>query len=454
MGKRVKEVALNTRTARMKLAPRHKPYFRLIVEGLHLGYRRSAVANRAGAWLARRYVAGEGYETHHLGAADDLPEADMPADGVRVLTFLQADAAARAWAREKSGAARAAAEAAKVVLVRDAVESYLAEREARDPRTGKDARLRLTHHVLGAPIAEKPLCELGKDDLEGWRKGLRQGGRAGKAKDAPLAPATVARLLNDLRAALTERAREAKAPADALAGIRKGLEAPKNFNRVREAQTLSDADVRRLIAACEDQDGDFGAMVLLLASTGARFDQLARVTVADFQPGGRRIMVPVSNKGNGDKQKTHTPVPLTDDVVARISPLTAGRRGHERLLVRWHHRQVAGDKKTGTLPAWERVERRPWEHAGEMARMWRAALNAVDLPKTYVPYALRHSSIVRMLKAGLAIKLVAEVHDTSAAMIDRHYGKWIVNSSEELLRNAAVSLASAAVIPMRSVAAA
>jgi hypothetical protein len=94
MGKRVKEVALGTRTARMKLAPRHKPYFRLVTEGVHIGYRRSTVPNRAGTWLARRYLSGA-YETEILATADDLP--DLPADGAKVLTFGQAETAARDW---------------------------------------------------------------------------------------------------------------------------------------------------------------------------------------------------------------------------------------------------------------------------------------------------------------------------------------------------------------------
>ena len=53
MAKRVKEVALGTRTARLRLPARHKPYFRAVGEGLHLGYRRSTVAGKAGAWLLR-----------------------------------------------------------------------------------------------------------------------------------------------------------------------------------------------------------------------------------------------------------------------------------------------------------------------------------------------------------------------------------------------------------------
>jgi integrase len=72
-------------------------------------------------------------------------------------------------------------------------------------------------------------------------------------------------------------------------------------------------------------DADFGALVMLLAATGARMDQVARLTAGDFQPEARRVMVPASRKGRGPKQVTHTAVPLPDDVVARLRPFAAGR---------------------------------------------------------------------------------------------------------------------------------
>jgi hypothetical protein len=80
----------------------------------------------------------------------------------------------------------------------------------------------------------------------------------------------------------------------------------------------------------------------------------------------------------------------------------------------------------------------------EMTRPWRAALTAAGLPGGLVPYCLRHSSIVRGLRAGLPVRLVAAVHDTSAAMIERHYGAFIVDATEDLLRRAVVPLAPAA----------
>jgi len=40
-------------------------------------------------------------------------------------------------------------------------------------------------------------------------------------------------------------------------------------------------------------------------------------------------------------------------------------------------------------------------------------------------YCLRHSSIVRMLKKNVPIRIVASLHNTSVAMIEKHYSKFI-----------------------------
>jgi len=438
MAKRVKEVAMDSRTARMKLTPRHKPYFRLLADGVHIGYRRSTVAKRAGTWMARRFLGAGTYETALLATADDTP--GKPSDGVKTMTFDEAQIAARAWAGGKAAAIRAAAAQTVAVTVRSAVQAYIAMRLTRSARAGRDAELRLGHHVLAAPLADVVLSELTEKHLADWQGTLQRGGRGVKGDAPALAPATLARLLNDLRAALTAAARKGRLPG-ALATISEGLRAPKGHNRAREKQVLPDGDVRRLVEAAYGVDEDFGALVMVLASTGSRLDQAARLTVADLQPGNRRVMIPVSAKGRADKQQEKIATPLPDDVLARLRPLVAGRRGHERLLLRWHHEQNAGDREAGKLPAWVRAGRRPWTVSAEMSRPWHAALLAAELPGDLTPYCLRHSSIVRGLRAGLPVRLVAEVHDTSVGMVEKHYGAFVTHAMEDLLRRAVVPMA-------------
>jgi hypothetical protein len=51
MARTVREASLATRSARLRLSIASKPYWRVIEQGLHLGYRRRATG---GSWIARR----------------------------------------------------------------------------------------------------------------------------------------------------------------------------------------------------------------------------------------------------------------------------------------------------------------------------------------------------------------------------------------------------------------
>ena len=232
-------------------------------------------------------------------------------------------------------------------------------------------------------------------------------------------------------------------PATIGKEIEAGLKGLPNAQTARQA-LLSDSDIRRVIDAAYGVDPDLGMMVLVLASTGARFGQAARILVADLQPEAGRVMVPTSAKGNGTKQRRYSAVPVGADVIEQLKRLTIGRSGHEPLLMRWISRQIG--------PAeWERVGRAPWSSASEMLRGWRKALAAANLP--YVePYSLRHSCVVRLLRSGVPTRIVAALRDTSSSMIERHYSAFILDAADELARGAVVPLVSQPVSPLTIVA--
>src|SRR5690606_34780794 len=122
----------------------------------------------------------------------------------------------------------------------------------------------------------------------------------------------------------------------------------------RDNQVLSDAQIRTVLAKAEemDPDGDHFLLTLLLAATGARFSQVARIRVADVQVAHRRVLVPPSRKGKGREVK-HIPVQVGDDVLAKLRRVTDGRSGSDVLLERWRYRQVSPTE-------WVRAERGPW----------------------------------------------------------------------------------------------
>jgi integrase len=432
VAKKVRDATLDSVAARAKLKVSGKPYFRRLDANLHLGYRKG---KRGGVWVARRYVGDEKYAIETIGAADDKADAD----GVETLTFDQAQAKARDRAREIAEEARIAS-LGPAVTVRSAVEEYAKARDEReagnrgrrdDKGMKRDARSRLGKHVLvgDEKLAAKPLASLTTDDLRKWRKGLRL--------SAPQ------RVVNDFKAALNAAAANHKAqlPPTMRDTIRDGLASVGAVGAVaREAQILPDADVRAIISAAWEVDGagdwggDLARLVLVLAATGARFSQLIRMTIADVQL--NRLMVPTSRKGRGVKAATHVGVRVGEDVLAALAKTTAGRQGSELLFLRPHWEQVGPAK-------WKKGPRGPWYAAAELTRLWAAIVERAALVKGTVPYSLRHSSIVRGLRAGLPVRLVAALHDTSSAMIEKHYAAFVVDAMDELAARAVVPLTTA-----------
>src|SRR5258708_35681406 len=75
----IRDARLESRPARLRLAPKRQPHWKTLVPArLHLGYRRRQ-RNLPGTWLVRHYVGEERYRVAPLGLADDFHDA---ADGV------------------------------------------------------------------------------------------------------------------------------------------------------------------------------------------------------------------------------------------------------------------------------------------------------------------------------------------------------------------------------------
>ncbi|UCI17017.1 tyrosine-type recombinase/integrase [Mesorhizobium sp. B2-1-8] len=444
MAKTLKEAPITTASARSKLPAGE--YARRLDADAAIWYRRG---KRGGVWFARWRNWGEGanYLQSPVGPANDVN--DKSTDGL--LTFAQAETNARQIVAKARQDAKAAG-AGPVLTVRLAVETYVAERDARDSRrkgrtVRSDAGQRLRRYVLGQDkrgnqeavpeeaLATVTLHMLKESDLLTWRGGLPQ----------ELKGSTEQRLINDLKAALNGAYSTHRERLDPTlpAIIKHGLKAEKSDSDdavplARDNQILTAAQVGTVISAAreidaeQDWDGDLYRFVVVLAATGARFSQIARMKVGDVQRAQGRLIIPSSRKGRGGKIAS-VPYPVGKDVLDALLPATAGRMDGETLLERWRSKQVAG-----TI-GWERAGRAGWQSPSELQRPWNDVRQRAGMPAV-IPYGLRHSSIVRGIRANLPIRLVAALHDTSVPMIERHYGRWIVDGLEDL--------AAAAVVPL------
>jgi integrase len=426
MAQTLKEVPLSSRSARSGLAV--GTHWRGIDPDTHLGYRKG---KRGGRWLARWYSGQGKYSQVTLATADDKI-------GAGTLSF---DAAVKI-ARETVTKARleaAAAAAGPIITVGLAIEEYIKRRDARaTARAGRptrsDASSRLRLHVTSnAKLAATELSQLKESELAAWRASL-----TGKL-------ATRKRLSSDFRAALNAAATAShrSLPAEIGSIIARGLRPSEIENATpiepvaRDNQILTDHQVRAIVSAAAEVDstqswnGDLARMVLLLASTGARFSQLIRMRVADVQTS--RLLIPVSRKGRS-REEIKTPVPVSRDVIEALEPIIRGRASDAMLLERWFHVQNGRGK-------WQRDERGPWRASFEITKVFRVVALAAGLPGV-TAYSLRHSSIVRGLRAGLPIRLVASLHDTSTVMIERFYARFIADGLEDLAAAVVVSFAA------------
>jgi len=391
MARRIRDSKLETRSARLRLAPHKKPYAGpLLARGLRQDYRRN---QGAGSWVARGANGHGGYWTRALKGvvADDHEDAD----GIRVLNFWQAQDAIRKLASGKSGES-----GDRPATVHEALHAY--ERHLRvnggDPYNAGRVRA----HLSGA-IAGKPVALLTARELQRWRDGLLAKG---------MTPASINRVNNGFAAALEQAAKLDLGITNHNAW-RVGLAGLPDAHHARNV-ILSDTEVLQLVEACHVIDRQFGVLVEVLAQTGARISQAARLHVGDLQADGPdpRLLMPLSHKG-GSRKKGHQrrPVPIKPALAVLLRQQAAGRDADAPLLVR----------SDGSA----------WGHSrkGRHRDVFRRAVVAAGLDPDITPYALRHSAIVRALLANVPIRLIAAQCDTSVAQIEASYSKFIASDA-------------------------
>jgi integrase len=378
---------LKSRSWRLEQPIRKKPYFETIVYGVLLGYRR---LKDNGTWVVRVTKKDGTDWTKAFARADDYDTAD----GQAIVEYGDAHARAKELARGGRPSA-----GGTVAAALDRYQADLASRGG-DVRSVSRARFHLTDKLLRQAVAS-----LTREDLRAWRDSL-----VGK-----MAPASINRTITAVRAALN-------LSADGV-GVgnshiwKYGLQAIPFAGRARNV-ILTEADVRTIVGAAYRRSNEFGLLVELAAVTGARPSQLLKLqgedVQAQFKSAGKvqpRLMMPVSRKGRGQKAIVRRPVPIPAALADRLT----GRTG--QLL-----RRPDGFN-------WSIIN---------LPRYFNGFIAGVKLSTDakVTMYALRHTSIVRQLLAGVPIRVVASLHDTSVKMIEQNYSEHIADHADDLARPA------------------
>jgi integrase len=288
--------------------------------------------------------------------------------------------------------------------VREAVEDYLADYTARGGRALRDIEWTFNAHVL-PDLGDQPVASLTTADLSTWHRALAEAPARLRSKalaterrvrevaenDAEGRRArrsTANGVLTLLKAALNHAFRMGRV-ADDTAWRR-----VRPFQKVSAARVryLTDDEARRLATCCPP---DLQALVTAALLTGARYNELASLRMADFDDENGTVHVAASKGGKARH------IALTDEGREFFRRAAVGRAADVVLLPR-------GDGRR-----WNKSEQfRPMREACAVARIAPAASFHV----------LRHTYASRLAMRGVPMAVIAaQLGHADLRITMRHY---------------------------------
>ena len=398
MARRVRDTNLETRTARLRLTTRRKPYWRVLESGLHLGYRR--IRDRSGTWVARRFVGAGAYAETGLGLSDDLQDAD----GITVLSFRDAQHLAREWWRRENLKAQGLPEHAGPYTVAHACEDYRLDYVARGGKAEYSTNLSITRHILPA-LGTVEVSKLTSKQIKEWHRGLATAPKRVRTKKSAKKIATkeidrsdadavrsrrstANRILTILKAALNHAFQERHIASD------EAWRAVKPFAGVNSplVRYLTGDECKRLVNA---MDAELRPMVQAALLTGVRYGELGRLQVADVNTDAKALTIRAAKAG----KPRH--VVLTDEAVKFFSPRIAGRPSKQKVF----HRDDGGS----------------WKDAQQTRKLREACKNAQINPPIGF-HILRHTHGTMLAMKGVPMAVIAkQLGHADTQITEKHY---------------------------------
>ncbi len=373
------------------LRNQREPYWQRIRPGCFLGYRPSA-REGAGTWIARAYDEDQRcYRLRALGDFGRLPGRDRFADAKR-------EAEAFAALVESGGQIDE-----KVETVEEACRRYA--------EMHPDAVGRFKRHVYTDPIARVKLAKLRRHHVQAWRKRLEEKPalvtrrKKGPQVTRDRAPSSINRDMAMLRAALNTVL--APGAPDTEAAWQEALKAIRNADRQRTLYL--DRDQRR--ALLEEVNAEAEPFVRALCLLPLRPGAVAGLIAGNFDK--RTSELTIGKDKSGKPRRILVPAGAAKFFAAQAK----GKLAHAPLLARANGKPW--DKETWKRPIAE-------------------AVVAAKLPSGTTAYTLRHSTITDLVNCGLPLLAVAQISDTSAEMIERHYGHLSRHAAAEALAGLAL----------------
>ena len=408
MDRLIRNTGLGNREYRSQLPIRKKPYWMVLTEGKHLGYYRGS---RVRKWVVRFRQSGLcRYQEATIAEADD----HSPSDGVKILSFKQAQQAARKWFSciQQNGSRKAVCYSVSAALD-DYLEGFL----------GKDLQntRRRIEAIVRPQLGQYDVAKLTPKIIADWHLTLaKTPARLRTAKGAvqnyrPIADTSDARrsrrssanrILTILKAALNVAYYNEKTIGDdAWRRVKPFMktDAPR-------LRYLDDDESRRLIIAC---NANFRPMVKAALLMGARYSELAGLEIRDFDRHSRTLWLRETKAG------TPRVVYLEGEGFQLVSQAILG-------------------KGSGDL-IFPRADGRRWGAAHQVRPMFAACVAAGLDPVGF--HDLRRTYGARLARKGVPMAVIAEALGHADERITRkHYAHLAPSYVAETIREAVAGL--------------
>lgn len=433
MGRSKRDSTLENRTNRLKLEFRDAPRWTALAEGEHIGYYRPQ-SKAAGTWKAKwRDKASEERKSTTIGTADDYEDAD----GIRILDWAQAQAKARDWftkvARESRRKVDGGSTHEGPFTISLALDDYQKDCDRRGVKGVKSHAYQIEAHIRPA-LGGIEVGKLTRRKIEQWLDALAKSPRRVRPrkvhepkpgdpkprnfkkprnpKPNPLPPGppstidekrarkdTANRVFSILKAALNHAHTTGAFHGDPV------WQEVKPYKGTSAARTrfLSIEDQARFVNACP---ADFQRLVRAALVTGARYGELTRVTIAEYNREAKTLYIPAHISKSGKARHIF----LTDEGQRVFEGVTAGKKGNALIFTR--DQEIKRISRDGGQ-AWLHGDQRPYMESACQA----AGTGAFTF------HELRHTAASTWIAAGMDLILVArQLGHSDTRMVEKHYG--------------------------------
>lgn len=394
MARTARNSKFDTPSARAKLSFNKSGYWVSISKGRAFGYRKGS---KGGRWVARM-IDDTGRTENFIGVADDV----LDADGVTVLSYSQAQEAARAWFLEAVRKEHGDHVARNNYTVADAMQDYMLHYRV-EGKTASSTQSAINAHILPT-LGTSELSKLSSKKIGDWHHQLatrpamlRTKQKATKRHTRPISDepdiirrrrASANRTLTILKAALNFAWKHNKVASD---GAWRKVKPFKNVD-APVIRYLSEAECKRIVNVCPD---DLRQMVKAALLTGCRYNELATLKVADFNTDAGTLAIRTSKSG----KPRH--VVLTDEGRSFFAHSVAGKKGGDAIFT--HENGSAWGKSHQSKPLVE------------------ACKNAKISPAVSF-HILRHTHGSLLAMQGVPLPVIAkQLGHSDTRMTEKHY---------------------------------